>query len=303
LGGLAACHHPEPVLRVGSIVFPGYEFMFLARELGLLAAAEVRLLEMRSNTDVISALASGRLEAAALTMDEMLTARANGVDLRAVLVFDLSEGADVVLAKPPLRTLDALKGKVVAVEEGAVGAVMFAAMLEGGGLSLESVEKAPMTLNDSVEVFRSSKVDAIVTAEPWASLLEAEGAVRVFDSAAVPGRIVDVLAAHASRIESHPRALRQLAAAHFIAQRRFQTDPVRSAGLMAARLGVTPSDVARAFRGLKLPNVAENRALLGPGGAAQAPIQALMAVMLRGGLLKRPLDVSNVLDPRFLPVA
>jgi NitT/TauT family transport system substrate-binding protein len=277
--------------------------MFLARELGLLAGAEVRLLEMHSNTDVISALGSGRLEAAALTMDEMLTARANGVDLRAVLVFDLSEGADVVLAKPPLRTVEALKGKVVAVEEGAVGAVMLAAMLEGSGLSLESVEKAPMALNDSLAVFRSSKVDAIVTAEPWAGQLEAAGAVRLFDSSAVPGRIIDVLAAHASTIENHPRALRKLAAAHFVAQRRFQSDLSRSAGLMATRLGLAPGAVANAFRGLKLPNVAENRALLSPGGAAQAPTQALMAVMLRNGLLKRPLDVSHVFDPQFLPLA
>ena len=101
-GGLAGCHQPEPVLRVASIVFPGYEFMFLARELGLLPAAEVRLMEMRSSTDVISAIGSGRLEAAALTLDEMLTARANGADLRVILVFDISQGADVVLAKPPL---------------------------------------------------------------------------------------------------------------------------------------------------------------------------------------------------------
>ena len=76
------CSKPIPLLRVGSIVFPGYELMFLARELQLLDPNQVRLVELQSNSDTVRALASGQLEAAAMTQDELMSARAEGVDLR-----------------------------------------------------------------------------------------------------------------------------------------------------------------------------------------------------------------------------
>ena len=50
---LAACQAPVAPIRVGSIVFPGYELMFLARELGLLNERQVRLVELLSNTDTV----------------------------------------------------------------------------------------------------------------------------------------------------------------------------------------------------------------------------------------------------------
>jgi len=43
---LPACGEPVPVMRVGSIVFPGYELMFMARERGLIDSRKVRLIEM-----------------------------------------------------------------------------------------------------------------------------------------------------------------------------------------------------------------------------------------------------------------
>jgi hypothetical protein len=93
LPALHACSAPVAAMRVGSIVYPGYESMFLARELGLLDERRVRLVELLHNSDTLRALAAGQLEAAALSLDGLLTARADGVDLRAVLVFDVAAGA------------------------------------------------------------------------------------------------------------------------------------------------------------------------------------------------------------------
>lgn len=96
---LGACTAPLSAMRVGSIVFPCYEYLFLARELGLLDEKRVRLVELRVNTDTLRALATGQLEAAALSLDELMAARADGVDLRAVLVFDVADGANVLAVR------------------------------------------------------------------------------------------------------------------------------------------------------------------------------------------------------------
>ena len=297
---LSGCAAPLPPMRVGSIVFPGYETLFLARELGLLNAQRVRLVELLANTDTLRALAAGQLEAAALTLDELMTARADGVDLRAVLVFDVSNGADVVLAKAPV-SLQTLRGKRVAVEDGAMGAVMLSALLKAAGLTPDQIQKVPMTLDRSEALFQSLAVDVVVTADPWAARLEKAGARRIFDSQAIPGRIVDVLAVRASVLPTFGPALRHLLAGHFAAQKSFRESATRAAPLIAARLQTSPEEIAFVYRGLELPELAQNRAMLAPGGAIDRTARELQQVMLEAGLLPASSVAQAVADARFLP--
>lgn len=298
---LAGCRAPRPPLRVGSIVFPGYELTFLARELGLLRSDELRLVEMSSNTDTLRALALGRLEAANLTLDEVLVGRNEGLDLKVVLVLDVSAGADVVMATPAVATLADLKGRRIGLEEGATGAVMLGAMLDAAKLSVDQVHKVPTTLVYSVEAFKSQRLDAIVTTEPWASELEAQGAHRLFDSSAAPGLIVDVLAVRADALARSPDAVRQLVAGHLTALSRFRAEPDKLAPAMAARMRLAPADVPQAFRGLDLPDAARNHRWLTPGGDLQRAATRLGRLMLERHLIGRAPDLSALADPRFLP--
>lgn len=298
---LTGCTAPVPVMRVGSVVFPGYETLFLARELGLLDAQAVRLIELQANTDTLRALAAEQLEAAALTLDELMTARADGVDLRAVLVFDVSEGADVVLAKPHV-SLQNLAGKRIAVEDGAMGAVMLSALLNAASLAPGQIHKVPMTLNRSEEFFASPGVDLVVSADPWAARLEKMGAKRIFDSKAMAGRIVDVLAVRAGVLQTHGPALRLLLAAHFAAQKVLRESPLRAAALMAARLQTPAIEVAALYRGLRLPDSVQNAAMLAPGGSVDHSARELQQVMVQAGLLPAASVLQGLTDPRFLPV-
>ena len=298
---VGACSAPVSPMRVGSIVFPGYEGLFLAREYGYLDTHRVRLVEMLANTDTLRSLAVDQLEAAAMTLDELMTARADGVDLRAVLVFDVSDGADVVLAKPPV-TLQSLKGRRVAVEDGAMGAVMLSALLKAAGLQPADIVKVPMTLDRSEEVFAQSKVDAVVTAEPWAARIEKKGAARIFDSTAIPGRIVDVLAVRAAALQTHASALRYLLDGYFAAKAQQQQAPQRANELMSARLQTPAADVTALYRGLRLPGLAENRAMLSPGGVVDSTARELQKVMVEAGLLPQTAVLQQLSDPGFLPI-
>ena len=261
---LAGCSRPATPLRVGSVVFPGYEWMFLARELGFLDESRVRLIELQTNTDALRALAAGQLEAAALSLDEMWVARDSGIALRAVLVLDVSAGANAVMAHAPV-TLQTLEGHRVGVDDSAAGRVMLGALLRAAGLRDAQIQVVPVRLDRTEEAFRLGAVDVVITAEPWAQRLERKGARRIFDSAAIPDRIVDVLAVRAEALESHDSALRYLLAAHFAAQEMWRTQPQLAAQWMAPRLQVPPDEVAGMYRGLQLPTAAQNRALMQAG--------------------------------------
>ncbi len=298
---LAACRAPQPPLRVGSIVFPGYEFLFLARELGLLDAGELRLVEMTSSVDVLRALAVGQLEAAQLTLDEMLSANAEGLPLKVIAVLDISAGADVVVARAAIRRPEDLRGKRVGVEQGATGAVLLGAMLQAHGLRADEISKQPISLNTSAEAFDQDRLDAVVTAEPWASLLEAKGAHRLFDSSATPGLIVDVLVARPATLQARPQAVQALLSALFRAQDHHRRAPDVTAPLMAPRLQVRPDEVAAAFRGLDVPDLRHNREMLQPGGLLLQGAEHLQAFMLEQRLLRRTVPLADLVDARFLP--
>lgn len=296
---LAACY-PNP-LRLGSIVFTGYEPIFLARDKGWLPEQQVRLIELLSNTDTLRALAAERIEGAQLTLDEFLTARAEGLDLRILAVLDQSAGADAIVARPGLHSNHNFKGLRVAVEEGAVGAVMLSAFLSAHGLAVTDVQKISMTLDQSVDLFRKGAADLFITAEPWITQLEEIGGKRVFDSTEIPGRIVDVMVVRANAIEPYRDALHTLVAAHFKALTFISEHPTEAAQLMAPRLQISPEQMTQAMNGLIQPDAATSKAMLLPSSPLTEQITALQSLMLRNGLISTRPQASTVFEPRFHP--
>lgn len=301
LAGLSGCAEPAPPLKVGTIVFPGYEFLFLARETSLFKAEEVRLVELLSSTDNLRLVEESRLDAATLTVDEVMATRAKGVDLRIVAVLDVSEGADAVMARAGITQPAHLRGRRIAVEDNAMGVVMLDAVLQAASLRVEDVVKVPITADQSVMMFQAEKVDAVVTFEPWVSQLEALGAARVYDSARVPERIVDVLAVRQEVLVKRPKAVARLVAAHYEALALFRRDPVQASRLMAPRLQLTPEEVPASFRGLRLPDAAACREMLRPGGRFEGTVQALQKLMVERRLLERSVSFGQLVDTRFLP--
>jgi NitT/TauT family transport system substrate-binding protein len=297
-----ACSTQPPLTRVGGIVWIGYEPLFLARELGLYDPDTLRLVEMPSNSVNLMSLATGDVEAAALTLDECLLAREGGLDVRAILVFDYSAGADVIMCRPGIERLEDLKGRRIGVEETAAGALMLAKLLETAGLAPDEVVKVRVTGDHQLRAYDAGEVDVLVSWEPYATQLEAQGAHRLFDSRAFPGLIVDVLVARADALERSPDSFRQLLTGHFRALEYLQRSPEEALRRMAPRLGVSPEELRTAQQGLRFIDLPANRDWLGGGSARLEQAAGNVArIMTAAGLLKRIPVLDGLADPRFLP--
>lgn len=300
---LDGCQHtPTRPLTIASHVWPGYELMFLARREGWLVSSDLELLETASIPASLAALGDGRADGAALTLDEVLRARAGGIALQVVLVLDISAGADVLLARPGINELRDLAGKRLGVEPTSLGTLMLHKVLAAAALPASALTLVPLDIDEHLAAWEREKLDALITYEPTATLLLAQGARRLYDSRKIPDTIIDVLAVKPEAITRQPEALAALVAGHFRALRHLRHNPQDAAYRMAGRMGIPAAEVLDAYRGLELPDLELNRKLLdGATGRLRAAAEEVSRVMLAAGMLSQAADLSDLARADFLP--
>lgn len=303
-GGLAGCQAVSPPLRVALNAWIGYALLFLARDLGHLQESTARLVEFPSNTASMLAMANHSVSVAALTLDELLQAREGGLDLRAALVFDESHGADVVMVHPTIRDVHALKGKRIAVESTAVGALMLSQLLERAEIGATDLVKVPLTADQHVQAFVAGRVDAVITFEPMASRLRVAGARKLLDSSDFPGLIVDILAVGPEIASQGQTHMRELIRGYFLALAHLQTDPEDAARRLAPYQQLSPSDVLDALRGLHFPSANDNRRwLAGDNAELIRSAETVGRLMHDARLLSARPPLQGLCAPDYLPEA
>lgn len=305
LGGwLSGCDAwSPPVLGVAAHPWVGYAPLFMARDLGWLDAQRVRLVQTANALQSITALASGQVQAAALTLDEALTTLDQGLDVSVVLVFNESVGADLVLGQAHVSRLADLRGKRLGYEASSVAEIMLAAVLKAAGLQRSEVSLVNLPVDQQEAAWHARQVDAVITYEPVASTLLALGAQRLFDSRAIPHTIVDVLAVRREVLQdARAAALRHLVLAHFRALRRLTLNPQDAAYRMAAFLQLPASRVLTATKGLILPTLFNNRALLAAQSPQLGPIaQRVQTLLFELGRVRQRTLPATLLQGQFLP--
>lgn len=299
---LAACAEPPVPFRVGTNVWLGYEPLYLARSLGYFDDEDVRMVELPSASEVIQFLRNDRLDAAALTLDELLPILQDGYDLRVVLVMDISLGADVLLVKPEIKTLADLQGRRIGAENTAVGAIMLDAVLNHADLHSKQIKLIPITANAHERAYLQNEVDAIITFEPMRSRLLAQGARQLFDSSRIPDRIVDVLVVSAKAAKKNGRALRRLIQAHFAALDYLQAFPEDAARRMMPRQGLSLEALQTALETMELPDKQTNLRLLGGDSPPlQTTVSELIELMRARRMLgDETINTRHLLEPRWL---
>lgn len=193
---LAGCSQEAP-LKVSTHPWIGYESILIAQQNGDLSN-NIQLRLSRSASESLERLEVGLIDAATLTLDEVLQARAQGMQLSIVAVMNISNGADSVFARQAMPNLDDLRGKRIAFEQGAVGELVLSAMLSEAGLSKQQVELIHFPINRLEGVWHNNFADVVIAYEPVASAIEASGGVRIYDSSQMPNMIFDVLAVKTS---------------------------------------------------------------------------------------------------------
>ena len=288
-------------LRIGANLWTGYETLYLARDLGYYDDKSIRLVDYPSGTEEVRAYRNQEIEGAGLSIDQALVLAATQENIRIITIMDVSNGGDVILGKPELADMKALKGKRVGVEATSLGAFFIARALEENDMTTQDIEIVSLELTEHERAYKEGEVDAVVTFGPARTNLLAAGAKLLFDSSQIPGEIVDTLAVSTEAIANSPKAIQALVDGRFRALDYFENNPQDAAVRIAKRTQVTPDQILDAFQGLSQPNLQENQELLDQSNPTLVNgMTKLIKIMVDNKLLPELIDPTSILDDRFI---
>lgn len=303
LVAVAGClEAPREPLRVGVNAWPPFELLYLAREKGFFRdeGVEVDLIDFSSYTGILRSYHQGNLDAFFATLNEILIAE-NFQDLPAVvLVADYSYGGDALVVRGGLESLGQLRGKKIAFEESALGSYVLERILELGGLRTDEVVAINRLPEEGEQDFQRGAVDAVITYEPGLGrLLRGEpGARAIFTSRDIPGEIVDVLVLRRAALHERAADARRMMKAWFRALAYLKENPHQASEVMAKRQRVTVAEFLGGLRGAHIPDLEENRRLMGSSGTP-GPLHQTAArlgeFLVRRGLARKTASGAELL--------
>ncbi len=295
---LAACEAPPPPpLVVGMSSWVGYDPLVLARDRNLIDTSQVKVVGLSSSSEVMRGFRNGLVDAAALTLDEALRLANEGQDLRLMAMLDASAGADAVVARSDIASLQALRGETIAVERSAVGALMLTRLLQEAGLRSADVNVLNLEASLHLEALSSGRAGVAITYQPLSGALQKAGFHVIFDSTGLTDEMFDVLVVRASVLQARPEQVDALIAGWRDGLSTLSQDKVSVTVDMARGSHMTPEEYLATLSGLTFYSPEASLNLL----SGQPPplvhgAERLVQTLIAAGLLDESPDWARLID-------
>lgn len=292
-------------LRISYADWPGYVAWQVAIEKGWFKEAGVDIqFEWFDYSAAMEAFAAGKLDAINLTNGDTLGMGANGAKGIMIMVTDYSNGNDMIVGKPGIKSIADLKGKKVGLELGLVENLLIANGLKKAGLSDKDVEIVNVKTNETPQVLASPDISAIGAWEPisGAAMQAAPGSKPIYTSADEPGLIYDIVAVTPASLASRKADWAKVLkvwdrVVAYVNDPKTQPDALK---IMAARVAVEPAAYKKFVDGTKLLTVAEGAKIFEKGdgfGSLYGSSKNADAFNVKAGVYKEPQDIDSYIDP------
>jgi NitT/TauT family transport system substrate-binding protein len=267
LWGCSSARNPSrPPLKIGLVTWIGYGPFYVAQEKGFFAENNVNVQLERIEGDVErrAAIASGRLDGIALTLDAMIVLRTNGIPLKTLMAIDVSNGGDGIVAIKAIQSVEDLKGRQIAFPTGLPSHFFLYSALKSRNLDIADIKPIPMDADAAGSAFASGKLDAAVTWEPWLSKASEVGRGHILiDSRQLPGKIQDVLFMREEVVAQRSAEIESLIKAWYQAVNFTAAHPQEAQAIMAKALGIPSDKVAKLVAGIRYQDRQGNRDAFG----------------------------------------
>jgi NitT/TauT family transport system substrate-binding protein len=268
-------------------------------------------------TEGASALATGNVDVMLTTLDvyakDYGQFQEKGFGSHAFLMVDWSRGADGVIGKQGINSIEDLAGKSVAFAPYTPSHFLLWNGLKASGLNTEQrneIFKNAVHTKDGIEpavLFAQQKVDAAVAWDPDMSdaVVKRAGAKKIYDTRIANRLVADVLVVSDRFAAAHPQTLVKFSQGWLEGVEFVRTQPERAYNLIGTVKDFNiPSDLAKTMLGgVKLADYADNTAFMGAKGANSdyANIFGMAQDMYRElRMIKRSSSAEESLDRRYI---
>jgi len=307
LTALAPALRAEP-LKIAYSDWPGWVAWEVAIQKGWLkdagVDAEFLWFEYGPSMDAFTA---GKADAVMVTNGDSLVTGANGAKNVVIMLTDYSNGNDMIVAKPGIKSLKDLKGKKIGLEVGVVEHLMLLNALKKIGLTESDVTIVNTPTNQTPQVFASGQVDAVAAWQPNAgqALKAVAGSTAVYTSADEPGLIYDTIVVSPQSLALHRADWVKLVSVWdktlaYITNPATKDDALK---IMAARTGSTPADYAAFIGGTHFLTLADSAKIIAKAAPGFDSLAGSSTVAnefnVKNSVYKESQDVSAYIDSKL----
>ena len=293
----------EP-LTIGYSDWPGWVAWEIAIQKGWFeeagVAVEFKWFDYVASMD---AYAAGRLDAVTMTNGDALvtgTARPSV----AIIINDFSNGNDMLVATPEIKTVADLKGKKIGVELGFVGHLLALTAIQEAGLTEDDVEWVNTPTDKTAAMLSSGNVSAIAAWQPNSgeALKAVPGSTPVFTSADKPGIIYDVLAVSPESLEARRADWQKVVGVWYrVVDYLKDEDNIDDAlEILAARVNISAAEYEPFFKGTHILSLKEAMKAWEKGDGLTSIYfsnEYVNAFNVKYEAYEKPLQSATYLDP------
>lgn len=293
-------------IQIGINDFPSYELLYLAQEKGFYRdeGVQVRIVEFASLSDAARAFGNKQLDAIATTLVDLVIADQNDPgNMKAGWVLHESTGADTILGGTQVRNINDLYGRRVGLETTSVGLLVLGRALQLHNMALKDVKLVNLDPLSGESALARGEIDALVTYAPYSVRLAKKPGIRkIFDTRAIPGEIVDVLAFSAELVTGRASDIKRIVRAYMRAQSFLREQPEQAIAIMAQRERIDASSFRQVLENdLHLLTAKEQAAYLQSGARLEQQIGLTAEYLQHVGIAKVAPDARRmVVDPALL---
>lgn len=292
-------------LKIGYSDWPGWVAWQVAIEKGWLKEAGVDAqFEWFDYVASMDAFAAGKIDGVTVTNGDALVMASGGAKNVMILLTDYSNGNDMIVAKPGIKSLKDLKGKKVGLETGFVEHLLLLNGLEKSGMKETDVTLVNTKTNETPQALASGDLSAIGAWQPNSgeAMKRVPGSKPIYTSANEPGLIYDVVTVSPASLASRKADWEKVVkvwgkVVSYINDPKTQPDAVK---IMAARVGLKPEAYLPLLKGTKLLSLEEGKKVFVKADGFKSlygSSKIADSFNVKYGVYKQAQDLDKAIDP------
>lgn len=292
-------------MRIAGYYWPGMYWVDVAKEKGFFGEAGIDAEIVDTSGDYLGSLdwvMADKVDTNVFNLYDILRRNAAGSRLQLVLLSDATAGADVLLAKSPIRRIDSLVGKRVGLVPGSYQEAVLAAALESGRVGLDDV--TTVAWNGDPLPAGDAPMDALVSWEPFATAATAGGRWnRLFDTSQIHGGLPFGYAFRSEYVARHPGAVQRFVGVWHRTSAYIKAHPQEAYAIISRKYHQSPAAVAALAKVDVVYGLDDNVRAFAYGAGPESihtTARRMSRLLIAHGHTTRMVDSTLVVEPRFV---